>query len=475
MSNSLRGRRLTRRTFSIIAPGIVFAGLAATSLSRPDASINVGYQSRTLNTVTAGTLLRELQILERNLENRREQTEKTTVSWLDFDSGAPITANMLAGKVDIGSMGDFPLVLNASRCRTSDRASTSLVALCGGNELGALNGIVSMPNSGLTSPQDLLNRSISLSRSSAGEGLLDRAIAQLAPLEDHSIRYNQAPQIGMRALQSGEVAALSQFSPWPALAVRTLGAELLLDGSWVNKPTFHGIVVRRSFKEDHQGLVETFIDSVLEATRFVRTRPLEAARIVARVTSMPLDVVYLYNGLMGLTTFDLRVPNSIDSSLKEIATLLSGHERNILDSFDDFIDRSYSDSLTLDQEIDFRRLLSASDEFRIADRCKNHEISGNTLCELLPPDESQIVVFCSCACMLKELANNPRLGTTAFVPDFHTGSRWFASHCHWVIEPQGPKEISCRAYASRVSLATDTHPLNVLSLDDAITQLSSSL
>ena len=59
----------------------------------------VGYQSKTINTVTAGTLLRAQGYLERRLADITTRTgTKYNVTWQDYDTGAPITAQMVAEK-----------------------------------------------------------------------------------------------------------------------------------------------------------------------------------------------------------------------------------------------------------------------------------------------------------------------------------------------------------------------------------------
>ena len=76
----------------------------------------IGYQSKTINTVTAGTLLRAQGYLERRLADITTRTgTKYAVRWQDYDTGAPITAQMLAEKIDIGSMGDYPMLINGSK------------------------------------------------------------------------------------------------------------------------------------------------------------------------------------------------------------------------------------------------------------------------------------------------------------------------------------------------------------------------
>src|SRR5437868_14629075 len=67
--------------------------------------IVVGYQSKTINTVTAGTLLRSRGYFEKRLtELGKSEGKKYSVVWRDYDTGAPITAQLLRGQIDIRSI-----------------------------------------------------------------------------------------------------------------------------------------------------------------------------------------------------------------------------------------------------------------------------------------------------------------------------------------------------------------------------------
>src|SRR5881392_2036984 len=131
-------------------------------------TITIGYQSKTINTVTAGTLLRSLGYFEKEL-NSLGDGKHYKVDWQDYATGAPITAQMTAGKIDIGSMGDFPLLINAARGRAL-RAPTRLVAVTGYNLRGALNTVVTAPGSKLASLADLKGKKVSTSVGSAADG-----------------------------------------------------------------------------------------------------------------------------------------------------------------------------------------------------------------------------------------------------------------------------------------------------------------
>ncbi|MDT5071514.1 MAG: sulfonate transport system substrate-binding protein, partial [Mycobacterium sp.] len=143
---------LTAATVSSLAA----CSLDSTSQSADTVDVVIGYQSKTINTVTAGTLLKAKGFLEKRLADITKTTNvKYNVQWQDYDTGAPITAQMVAEKIDIGSMGDYPLLINGSKTQTNARAKTELVSITGYSPSGALNMIVVPPNSTARSITDL--------------------------------------------------------------------------------------------------------------------------------------------------------------------------------------------------------------------------------------------------------------------------------------------------------------------------------
>lgn len=74
----------------LIAVAALGTGCSLESLSQSAGVVNVvvGYQSKTINTVTAGTLLRAQGYLERRLADITTRTgTKYAVRWQDYDTG----------------------------------------------------------------------------------------------------------------------------------------------------------------------------------------------------------------------------------------------------------------------------------------------------------------------------------------------------------------------------------------------------
>ena len=74
----------------------------------------------------------------------RESTpgSKYDVVWEDYTSGPPITSQMLAGKLDIGVMGDYPLLVNLARFQETNSLRSVIVSMTGYNMHGSGNSIV---------------------------------------------------------------------------------------------------------------------------------------------------------------------------------------------------------------------------------------------------------------------------------------------------------------------------------------------
>jgi NitT/TauT family transport system substrate-binding protein len=403
-------------------------------------NVVIGYQSKTINTVTAGTLLRAQGYLERRLADITTRTgTKYNVTWQDYDTGAPITAQMVAEKIDIGSMGDYPMLINGSKTQANERARTEIVSVTGYNPKGALNMVVVTPNSPAQQLTDLKGQKVSASVGSAGHGTLVRALsnADIDPKTGVEV-LNQQPQVGASALESSQVQALSQFVAWPGLLVFQGKAKLLYDGAELNYPTLHGVVVRRAYAAEHPEVLDAFLQAQLDATDFLNTKPLEAAKIVADGSGLPQEVVYLYNGPGG-TSFDTTLKPSLIDALKGDVPYLK--------SIGDFADLDVA-GFVQDAPLKAAFATRNQDYAKAVAATANPSVLGGTdpVCNTpvtSPAQASELWVDGASAtqpaanptCLLKAVREATAKGSkvrAAYVPDAELGTRWFADKAAWV-------------------------------------------
>ncbi|WP_193505693.1 ABC transporter substrate-binding protein [Streptomyces coeruleorubidus] len=380
-------------------------------------TVTVGYQSRTINTVTAGTLLRSLGSLEKQL-NALHDGVRYKVNWQDYATGAPITAQMTAGKIDIGSMGDFPLLINAARGKQLD-SPTRLVSVTGYNLRGGLNTIVTAPDSKLASLKDLRGQKVSTSVGSAADGTLVRALQRAGIDPDSGIeKLNQQPSVGASALAAGSTDALSQFVAWPGLLAYQGKAKAIYDGARLNLPTFHGVTAREDFAQERPAVLQAFLKAQAEATDYLNEHPVDAAEKVAKATGLPAEVVYLYNGAHGIATFDPAIKPQLVSALKQDVSVLKSAKLTGDVDVDSFVDDQY-----------VKKALGAK---AYAERLATKPAPAAS--EAWPKGASKTVTFTSPSELLRYVAGHRDGLRAAYVPDTTTGTLWFADKAVWVAD-----------------------------------------
>ncbi|MEV7416841.1 ABC transporter substrate-binding protein [Streptomyces sp. NPDC089919] len=421
----------------LLAAPLLALALTATGCGGDDAgagaggtvTVTVGYQSKTINTVTAGTLLRSLGYFEQELAARgRKDGVHYKVVWQDYATGAPITAQMTAGKIDIGSMGDFPLLINAARGKQLHRP-TRLVSVTGYNLTGALNTVLVPTGSDARTLADLKGKRISTSVGSAADGTLVRALerAGLDPAEDVS-KLNQQPAVGASALQAGSVDALSQFVAWPGLLAFQGRAKALYDGGELRLPTFHGVTVREEFAQRRPGLLEDFLRAQVKATDHLRAHPVQDAEAVAKATGLPAEVVYLYNGAAGIATFDPALRPELVAALKQDVPVLR------------------SAKLVGDVDVD-----AFVDPAPLARATAGRPAAAPSAAgpELWVRGEPKTRTYPSTSALLAALAAvGPDRVRAAYVADATTGTRWFADRAVWVADGRTPVPFVTAAHAA---------------------------
>jgi NitT/TauT family transport system substrate-binding protein len=152
------GQRNCLVTTSIVA-AVLCAGAAA---AQTTVTIGIGTQDTTTNTVTTGTIVRELKLLEKYLpKDGKYASIKFQIDWNNFTSGPPVTNGMMANKLQIGMMGDYPLVVNGFTFQSNPESKAQLIAVAAYNIYGSGNGLVVHKDSSYFELSDLKDKVVS--------------------------------------------------------------------------------------------------------------------------------------------------------------------------------------------------------------------------------------------------------------------------------------------------------------------------
>lgn len=296
--------RITSLVFRTVVSIVCLVLAGAAPLHAQTIRIGIGTQNMTTNTVTAGIVLKELGLLEKHLPTTgKYENAKYDISWQNFTSGPPITNGMMADNLQIGMMGDYPLLVNGATGQATGNES-QLVAVIAYNAVGGGNGIVVPKDSPYYQLEDLKGKRVSVPFGSAAHGMMLHALQSRGLPTDFWNLVSQSPEVGTTNIQEKRIDAHGDFVPFAELLPFRGFARKIYDGAETGQPTFHGVVVRKDFGERYPEVVVAYIRAMMEANDWVRQNPALAAQKIAEWTKIPKEVIYIFLGPDGIHTLD---------------------------------------------------------------------------------------------------------------------------------------------------------------------------
>ncbi|MEJ0095198.1 MAG: ABC transporter substrate-binding protein [Methylocella sp.] len=268
--------------------------------------VAIGTQDSTINCAAGGLVIREENLLPKYLPHEGKYKDATyDIEWKNFTSGAPLTNEMVAGKLDFGAMADFPGSLNGVAFKKAGRRSL-FISVLSGSLKGSGNGIVVPKDSTAQSLADLKGKTISVPFASTAHGMLLRAIEAQGWDVDKDVKIaTQAPEVAGSALQSNKIDAHADFVPFAELFPFRGFARKIFDGSQANAPTFHGLLVDADYAEKYPEIVVAVLRAAIEANQLIAAQPEKYSELIAKVSGVDAPVNYLFHGPLGLQTRDL--------------------------------------------------------------------------------------------------------------------------------------------------------------------------
>jgi NitT/TauT family transport system substrate-binding protein len=191
----------------------------------------------------------------------------------DFMSGMPLVNNMLAGKIDIGYIGDMPAIVLGSKNNLQDTRFVSVTVADKGGE----SVVYVKKGSPIKNVQDLNGKKVSVPFG----GFTHRFAEVLQQAEKvNFIIVGQSPEVGLTNLQAGKVDAYIPWEPYGKMAVARGYAEPIISGAKYHFNSLRGIVVRKAFMDQHPNIVLGWLRAELDAHKMMRERPDESAKII---------------------------------------------------------------------------------------------------------------------------------------------------------------------------------------------------
>ncbi|MCA6119391.1 ABC transporter substrate-binding protein [Bradyrhizobium sp. WSM 1738] len=424
-------------------------------------TIGIGTQDTTTNTVTAGVVIRQLKLLENYLpKDGKYANIKFEFEWQNFTSGPPVTNAMMANKLQIGMMGDYPLIVNGFTFQNNPDSKSRLIAVAAYSMAGSGNGIVVHKDSPYYEFADLKGKLVSVPFGSAAHGMVLKALQDRGYPADFFQLVSQSPEVGSTNLQEKKIDAHADFVPFAELLPFRGFARKIFDGVETDFPTWHGVVVRTDFAEKYPEVVVAYLKALMAANRWLRENPKLAAEKIQEWTGINKEVVYIFLGPSGNMTTDPTIkPALIEAAETDVKVL---QKLGRMKEFEPkkWVDESYIRKAFAEMKLDYDAQLAST---------KNYEVTGDDkFCKKPVTDprkagevwveEDGILAFSSASCTLGAYADFKSRGkkiNMAYVFDTSRGIKLFADQAFFAV---GGGEIApfllkkdAEAYAAKIS------------------------
>jgi NitT/TauT family transport system substrate-binding protein len=432
---------------ALIPVALIACGAAALAMGelpdeRTTITLGIGTQNTTTNTVTGGIVLKELGILDKHLPRTgKYQNVDYTINWQNSTSGPPITNGMMANNIQIGMMGDYPLLVNGATGQSTNNP-TQLVAVIAYNAHGGGNGIVVPKDSPYYELGDLKGKQVSVPFGSAAHGMMLRALKDHGYAPDFWNLVSQSPEVGSTNLQEKRIDAHGDFVPFAELLPYRGIARKIFDGAETKHPTFHGVVIRKDFGEKYPEVVVAYIKALIEANEWVRQEPRAAAEKIEQWTKIDKEVAYMFLGPAGVHTLDPTIKQGWLDALGVNYGVLKG--MNLVKNLDvgawvndGYVRKAYQE-LGLDYEA--QRASLAGTTITGNDPVCKVPITRPAEAGQIWLEDGEIVPLSSAACTLAGVKHYTALGKkigAAYVIDRALGIQLFADAAFYAIVSKG--------------------------------------
>ncbi|APA89418.1 ABC transporter substrate-binding protein (plasmid) [Paraburkholderia sprentiae WSM5005] len=205
------------------------------------------------------------------------------IEWFNFPAAQPLGEALNAGAIDVGGLGDAPLIFAYA-------AGARVRAVAATRSIPCDLAIIVPDGSPIKTATDLKGKRIATTRGSIGHYL---AIATLEragiKLSDVSLRFMQ-PADAKAALASGNVDAWSTWDPYVALAEQKDHDRSIANGIDLSSGLSFQAATETSIKDKHAQIAD-FLKRVAAGQRWALTHPDEVAAMQSKVTGLPPDVL----------------------------------------------------------------------------------------------------------------------------------------------------------------------------------------
>jgi len=243
--------------------------------STEDLVIRIGVQG-------SGGLFGKAQ--EDQLFEKAFESYGTTVEWVEFQSGPPMTEAMASGKLDFAFLGNMPVI-------SAQAANIPFKIISQALEGKKNVGVITAKDSGIETLEDLKGKKVAVGKGTNAYDFILRAFEKdgIDATEVELINLN--PDEAQAAFDSDGVDAWVTWEPY--LSINTLNEKgtIIADGSThdILSPSYH--IVRTDFANDNGDLVVVYLKTLNELLQWEVDNEVEADKRYADERNLTAELM----------------------------------------------------------------------------------------------------------------------------------------------------------------------------------------
>lgn len=206
------------------------------------------------------------------------------VQIVNFTSGPPAMDGLIAGKADVIVAADFVgarYLFSNPNIRILTQASKHQVFR-----------LIALKDKGIRSPADLKGKTVGVTKKSAGEFYLGRFLTfnDLSPQDITTVDLTPADMTSR--LQAGTLDAVVTFDPHAYNLEKSLGDKQVHWSVHGSQKTFALAYSTNEFIKAHPGIVDRYLQALIEAEDYIDQHPSDTPRLMSKVLGYDLDYTH---------------------------------------------------------------------------------------------------------------------------------------------------------------------------------------
>ncbi len=198
--------------------------------------------------------------------------------------GRPCLEDMLAGKADLATVAETPVMFAVMRGE-----KISVIATIESSQKG--NAIIARKDRGIHTFKDLKGKSIGVTPGTVSDFFLDSILLLNGFSRNDAKIVNLTAEKMSHALTNGDIDAASTFNPYTSQAEKKLGERgITFQDENIYTWTFN-VVARQEFIRNNPGKIKKLLRALIKAEEFVTKNPASAQKVVADFSGIDIGIV----------------------------------------------------------------------------------------------------------------------------------------------------------------------------------------